>query len=141
MSAEARQFVDTNVLIYAYDTTAASKHRVAQELLIGLWDSGSGSLSIQVLQEFFVTVTRKIPRPLTLSEARGVVEKLTLWHVHRPEPVDVLRAIDLQASERLSFWDAMILRSAAALACSRVWSEDLNPGQRYQGIPVVNPFL
>ncbi len=140
MSAELLEFVDTNVLVYAYDTTAGSKHDKARDLLSRLWTSRSGSLSVQVLQEFFVTATRKIPSPLVLADARSVIAKLALWQIHAPGPSDVLQAIDIQAAHQLSFWDAMIVHSAATLNCSRVWSEDMKHGGVYRGVSVVNPF-
>lgn len=141
MSAKTLEFVDTNVLVYAYDTSAGSKRTRASDLLARLWSNRSGSLSIQVLQEFYVAVTRKIPRPLAHPDARSVIEQLAHWRVHAPGSMDVLRAIDLQTLHRLSFWDAMILQSAASLECARLWSEDMSHGQSYCGVSVENPFL
>lgn len=140
MSAE-RCFVDTNVLVYAYDGTAGPKHETARSLVGGLWETGEGCLSIQVLQEFFVTVTRKVPRPLSADTAAQAVADLGRWRVHSPATTDVLAAIDLHRRESVSFWDAMVIHSAAVLGCSSLRSEDLNHGQRYGGVIVRNPFL
>lgn len=140
MSGE-RCFVDTNLLVYAYDLTAGEKRERARALLSELWDSGQGCLSVQVLQEFFVNVTRKVPKPIDADAAAAVITDLSYWHVHQPGPPDVLAAIDLHRRAGVSFWDAMILRSAVALGCEIVYSEDLNPGQRYDGARVHNPLV
>ena len=140
MSAEAGlQFVDTNILVYAYDRSAGERHLRASNLVTELWQSGSGCLSIQVLQEFYVVVTRKLS-PISFADLRVVLSDLTLWRVHAPVAADVLAAADLHQRYQVSFWHAMILRSAVHLGCTTVWSEDLNPGQAYQGVQIKNPF-
>ena len=111
------QFIDTNILIYAHDRSAGDKHVRARDLLRGLWQSGEGCLSIQVLQEFYVNVTQKVAKPLAPAVASR-----------------------LQQRYQISFWDAMIVASAIQLRCQSIWSEDLNPGQDYGGVRVVNPF-
>lgn len=135
-----RKFVDTNVLVYAHDVTAGDRHDRARALLEELWDSREGCLSVQVLQEFFVTTTRKIPKPLEASRAGQIISDLALWHVHAPAARDVLAAIDIHQQTGASFWDAMIVRSAQELSCRTLYSEDLNPGQTYAGVQVSNPF-
>jgi predicted nucleic acid-binding protein len=135
-----RQFVDTNVLVYAHDVTAGDKHSRARALVEDLWITRQGCLSIQVLQEFFVTTTRKIPKPLEASAAAQIVDDLAHWHVHAPAAADVLAAIGIHQRTGASFWDAMILRSAQELGCQTLHSEDLNPGQAYEGVVVRNPF-
>jgi predicted nucleic acid-binding protein len=136
----SRQFIDTNILVYAHDVTAGIKHERARALIEELWNSRQGCLSVQVLQEFFVTVTRKIPKPVDVSEAACIIEDLAHWHVHAPVASDVLAAIDVHRQARVSFWDAMILRSAKELGCGTVHSEDLSSGQEYDGVEVRNPF-
>jgi predicted nucleic acid-binding protein len=135
-----RQFVDTNVLVYAHDVSAGVKRERALALVTSLWESGQGCLSIQVLQEFYVTVTRKVSRPLGLEAAAHVVADLGRWKTHSPQPRDVLEAIRLQDRSRISFWDAMILHSAVSLECPLVWSEDLKPGRSAAGVFIENPF-
>lgn len=135
------QFVDTNILVYAFDRQAGEKHFLAITLFQRLWKERSGCVSVQVLQEFYNVATRKLKQPLPLAEAYKVVADLGKWRVHRPGVKDVLNAIDLQKNASLSFWDAMILNSAIQLQCVIVWSEDLNPGQMYQRVRVMNPFL
>ncbi|KYH31696.1 PIN domain-containing protein [Neomoorella mulderi] len=136
-----KQFVDTNILVYAHDISAGTRHVKAKALLTELWNSGNGCLSIQVLQEFYVTITQKVSRPLAPETAASIIRDLACWQVHTPKPPDVLEAIEIQMRHKVSFWDAMILRSAQALDCSTLWSEDLNPGQHYGAIRVLNPFL
>lgn len=144
MSAEAagqeRRFVDSNLFVYAYDESAGPKREVARDLIAGLWESRSGCASVQVLQELFVNLTRKVPRPLSAREAASLVEDLSLWTVHSPGPRDVLSAIELHERVGVSFWDAMILTSARTLGCRVLYSEDLNAGQSYDGVRVVNPI-
>jgi predicted nucleic acid-binding protein len=135
-----RAFVDSNILLYAHDGSAGAKRDVARDLMESLWYRGGGYLSVQVLQEFFVNVTRKLERPLDIGEARQIVEDLSYWRVHRPGARDVLAAIDIHSRSEISFWDAMIVRSAAAQGCEVLYSEDLNSGQTYEGVKVVNPF-
>ncbi|MBI3472241.1 MAG: PIN domain-containing protein, partial [Candidatus Solibacter usitatus] len=133
-------FVDTNVLVYAHDASAGEKRSVARSLLERLWNRGEACASIQVLQEFYVTVTRKAPHRLGSGEAAGIVRNLAAWVIFVPGFDDVMAAIDLQQRLQISFWDAMILRSAVELDCELIWSEDLNAGQVYEGVSVANPF-
>jgi len=134
------QFVDTNVLIYAHDISAGEKRARSRELIEGLWESGLGCLSVQVLQEFYVNVTQKVLKPLSSEVAAQIVSDLSAWQVHRPGVADVLEAIQMQHRYRLSFWDAMIVTSAIQLGCTTLWSENLNPGQLYDQVEVAAPF-
>lgn len=134
------QFVDTNILVYAYDSTAGSKRQQAQVLLNELWVSRRGCLSIQVLQEFYVVTTRKVNNILAPELASQIVRDMKTWRIHLPDVDDILGAIDLQQRYGISFWDAMVINSAWQLNCKTIWSEDLNAGQGYQGIEVINPF-
>jgi predicted nucleic acid-binding protein len=141
MSADSDyQFIDTNVLVYAHDTSSGVKHEQAKTLIQTLWQTQTGCLSIQVLQEFYVTVTQKVKRPLSPQTAAQIIEDLQVWRVHSPKPEDVLAAIQLQTRYQISFWDAMIIQSANQLKCITLWSEDLNAGHLFQGISVENPF-
>lgn len=141
MSARSRRvFVDTNVLVYAHDSSAGAKHEKARALLEQLWASGDGCLSVQVLQELYVILTKKVPCPVSAETARQVVSNLSLWAVHSPGPDDVLAAVDLHARLGLSFWDAMIIQSAARLGAGQIVTEDLSPGRLYHGVLAVNPF-
>ena len=134
------QFVDTNVLVYAYDNSNAQKQEKAKQLLQQLWQQQTGCISIQVLQEFFVTVTRKLANPVTPAEASQIIADLGLWRVHQPQVEDVLSAIHIQQQYQLSFWDSMIIRSANQLGCHILWTEDLNEGQKIEGCAIQSPF-
>ena len=136
-----RRFVDTNILLYAHDDSAGGKRDQARALVEQLWESRDGSLSVQVLQEFFVNVTRKIAKPLDAATAKEIVADMSHWHLHVPAADDVLAAIGIHQRTGISFWDAMIVRSAKELGCGTLHSEDLNPGQAYDGVQVRNPFL
>ena len=139
-SAESYQFIDTNILVYAHDVSAGTKHDQANALLQSLWLSRMGGLSIQVLQEFFVTITQKVPKPFAPSDAAQIISDLSVWRIYSPTADDVVQAIDLQTRFQTSFWDAMILQSARQLKCKTLWSEDLSSGQSYYSVQVQNPF-
>jgi predicted nucleic acid-binding protein len=139
MSA-SRRFVDTNILVYAHDDSAGYKRDQARTLVEQLWGSREGCLSVQVLQEFFVTVTRKISKPLQTATAKEIVADFSRWHVHVPAADDILGAIGIQQRTGISVLDAMIIRSAAEMGCAVLYSEDLNDGQEYSGVHVENPF-
>ncbi|HUJ15411.1 MAG TPA: PIN domain-containing protein [Thermoanaerobaculia bacterium] len=137
MSAE---FVDTNVLVYAYDPTRAKKHERARELVSDLWRRGDGTLSVQVLQEFFWTVTRKVPQPLAPAAAIEIVEELAAWNVYAPNADDVVRLAELSARRRIAFRDAMIVHAAISAGSTILWTEDLDAGARFDSLRVRNPF-
>ena len=136
-----RHFVDSNILVYAYDISQGEKHMQAKTLLLSLWESGLGCASIQVLQEFYVNVTRKSKFPLSSEEATQVVQDFSDWSVHRPGIKDVVSAIELHQHYQISFWDAMILQSARRSGCNILWSGDLSDSQDYGGVKVINPFM
>lgn len=137
----APRFVDTNILIYAHDRDAGPKRNRAKELLIELWEQGAGCLSAQVLQEFFVNVTRKIPQPLPSAEAREVIRAYLPWVRMETDGAMVIRATEIADAWRTSFWDGMILAAAEKAGASELLSEDLQHGQRIAGVTIVNPFL
>jgi predicted nucleic acid-binding protein len=136
----SREFVDTNVLVYAFDSSAGLKQTAAGTLLERLWQGGTGCLSVQVLQEFFVTVTRRVARPLSVDEAADRIREFAAWRVFSPTVDDVVAAIELQKQARLSFWDAMVVRAAAESGCDTLWTEDMNDGQTIRGVHIRNPF-
>lgn len=135
----ARTFVDTNVLIYAHDVDAKAKHEMAKSILRELWNEHSGVLSMQVLQEFYVNVTRKIPRPIAKESARLVVNAYTIWSIET-SPAEISNAFRIEDESRLGFWDALIVASAIKSGANRVLSEDLNAGQMISGVRIENPF-
>jgi predicted nucleic acid-binding protein len=141
MSAEvAQEFVDANILVYAFDASARTKQTSAGQLLERLWDAGTGCLSVQVLQEFFVTTTRKVAQPLPVDEAAERIREFATWRVFTPTANDILAAIALQKQAQLNFWDAMVVHAAAELGCDVLWTEDMNDGQLLRGVRILNPF-
>ncbi|WP_370325082.1 PIN domain-containing protein [Euzebya sp.] len=134
------EFVDTNVLLYAYDIDAGHRHHRARALVGELGRTRRGALSVQVLQEFYVNAVRKIAVPLPPDRARGRLRVLSRWRTHSPLPHDVVAATELSEQHQISFWDAMILRSASELDCAILWSEDLNAGQRIADVEIRSPF-
>jgi len=135
-----KTFVDTNVLIYAHDMDAGRKHAIAKTILRALWGERKGVLSLQVLQEFYVNVTRKIARPLSKDSARLVVSSYGIWCTETTL-TDITSAFRIEDESHISFWDALIISSAAKSGASQILSEDLNSGQRISGIQIVNPFV
>jgi predicted nucleic acid-binding protein len=133
-------FVDTNILIYAEDRDSGRKHDIARDLVIKLWDDRDGVLSIQVLQEFFVNVTRKLRRPLTPAKALQIVREYLTWNIVQNTGELLVAASQLQQKANLSFWDAMIVQAAIDAGCDRLYSEDLNAGQKIGALVIVNPF-
>ena len=136
----AKQFVDTNVLVYSRDTTEAEKHDIASDIMRRLWEDRIGVISTQVCSEFYVTVTRKLDPGLTPEEAWDDIDALFAWN---PVPVDVAcmrvaRHVELRYG--LSWWDSLIVAACSQAGCTEILSEDLNPHQEYLGIRVTNPF-
>ncbi len=134
-----RTFVDTNVLIYAHDVDAREKNAVAKQALNELWSARTGLLSTQVLQEFYVNVTRKLAKPLVKRSARAVVEKYAVWCAETT-PAEIAVAFRIEDEARIGFWDALIFASALKAGAQQILSEDLHEGQKIAGIRVVNPF-
>jgi len=134
-----KTFVDTNVLIYAHDVDAGPKYEIAKRVLRDLWSERTGVLSMQVLQEFYVNVTRKIATPLPKETARLVVNTYSIWCVETT-PAEIAHAFRIEDESRIGFWDALIVASAAKAAATRILSEDLNPRQLLASLRVENPF-
>lgn len=135
----AKSFVDTNVLIYAHDVDAKAKHDIAKRVLHELWSDRAGVLSTQVLQEFYVNVTRKISRPISKEAARLVVGTYTIWCVDTT-PTEISSAFRIEDESRIGFWDALIVASAIKSGSKRILSEDFNAGQTIAGVRIENPF-
>jgi len=133
-------FVDTNVIVYAYDRNAGEKHRVAVNIMKDLWRSGLGTISTQILQEFFVTLTKKISAPLDISVVRETIRRLSRWDVVLIDVDTIISATELQERYKYSFWDSLIIAAAAAGGASTILSEDLADSQTIKGITIKNPF-
>lgn len=137
----AKVFVDSNILIYAHDRDAGAKNRRAATHLMALWERGAGCLSTQVLEEFYVNVTRKIGHPLSGSAAREVIRNYALWDTSPITVVTVIRASEISETWRLSFWDGMVVASAEQNRAAELLTEDLSHGQIIAGVKILNPFI
>jgi predicted nucleic acid-binding protein len=135
-----RSFVDTNVLVYAEDRDAGAKHEIARDLLVDLWNTRQGVVSVQVLQEFYVTITRKPKRPLHPLKALEIVREYLTWHVVENTSNLLVASIHLHQKAKLSFWDGAVVQAAIEAGCSRLYTEDLNAGQRFGALMIENPF-
>jgi predicted nucleic acid-binding protein len=131
-------FLDANILIYAQDQDSPDKQRRSREVIAALADSGAGVISTQVLQEYYVTVTRKLGvAPLA---AKSVLQTFKIFEMVQASPDLIDDAIDCSVLNTVSFWDALIIAAAASSGCAIVYSEDLNPGQTIQGVRIENPL-
>ena len=137
---EDKTFIDTNIIIYAYDATAGKKHETARTIITDLWDSGLGVISTQVLQEFFVIVVQKIPKPLDQQQAKEIVRDFLKWHLVVNTGDSIIDAIDICIRFGYSFWDSMTLEAAIKGGATVLISEDLQDGQEISGVTIKNPF-
>jgi predicted nucleic acid-binding protein len=133
-------FVDTNVLVYARDASDMGKHAIAAAWMEHLWTSAGGRLSVQVLQEYYVTVTRKLDPGLSAEEAREDVRDLAAWRPLRIDQPIVEAAWRTEDRYGLSFWDSLIVAAAQAAGCEALLTEDLQHGLDIDGLRVVDPF-
>ena len=136
---DGKVFIDTNVLVYAYDASAGEKHKIALEIMENLWDSGNGIISSQVLQEFFVSITKKISKPLNIITAKEIVKDLLKWKTVITDGEIILEAIDIHSQHKYSFWDSVIIAAAIGGGAGTIFSEDLSE-QVIKGITIRNPF-
>lgn len=137
---DARCFVDTNILVYAHDPSSPVKGAVARELVQELWRNGNGSLSTQILQEFYVTVTRKVPRPLASAKALEIVRALGNWNLQTTELSTIISAGRLSELHKLSFWDSLVLTAAQQAQAQYLVTEDLQHGFKLGELEIINPF-
>lgn len=135
-----RFFVDTNLLVYAHDSSAGVKHDRARGLVERLWHDRTGVLSTQVLQELYVSL-RKARHPLPTSDARQIVADYLRWEIVVNTGESVVEATELEERYQLSFWDALIVHAAGVSGAETLYSEDLSHGQVYGAVRVLNPLL
>jgi predicted nucleic acid-binding protein len=133
-------FVDTNVLVYAFDRSSSPKKRVAQHLMNELMDEDRLRVSTQVLQELFVVLTRKASQRCSSEEALAVLEDLTAWPLMVVDFAAIRAAVGLAEQAMLSFWDALIVVAVARTGAAVLYTEDLNDGQEILGVRISNPF-
>ena len=135
-----RAFFDTNVLVYVFDRDSPEKSRRAHELMRGHVASGGLVLSTQVLQEFYVTVTRKLARPLPEETALAALRRLAVLPTVQVDSRLVLEAARRSQALTLSFWDALIVQAAIEGGATHLLSEDLQHGRSIDGVTIQNPF-
>ena len=127
-------------LVYAFDREERDKHKKAQGILTECWSNRSGTLSTQVLQEFYVTVTRKLAKTLPRQEAREIIKELSAWQIYQPTPADTIAASELEEKHSLSFWDALIVVAAQNSGATTLISEDMQDGRQIGALKITNPF-
>jgi predicted nucleic acid-binding protein len=132
-------FLDSNILVCTDDAASPVKQAAAIALVGDAMRTKTGVVSLQVLQEYFSVVTRKLG--VGAATARAKVELLGAFSTAPVEIDDVLAAIDLHRLHQISFWDGLIIRSAQQARCARIYSEDLQHGRRFDGVEIVNPFV
>jgi predicted nucleic acid-binding protein len=133
-------FVDTNLLVYAYDSSAGKKWKTSLEVLSLLWTHRTGVISTQVIQELFVSLTQKVKNPIRPKMAKEIISDLVQWPLVVNDGKNILRAIDLQIKYHLSFWDSLILQAAITSKSEFLLSEDFQDGQVIESVTIVNPF-
>ena len=135
-----KTFIDTNILIYAHDKDAGQKYLISSKIIRDLWEHRTGIISTQILQEFYVNVTRKIANPIPKPRVREIIESYMAWHVELNDVVTLLAASEIEERHQLSFWDALVVAAASNAKADRLITEDLNHGQTIEGIMIHNPF-
>ena len=134
-------FVDTNILLYAHDSGTGIKHERARDLMDRLWSLRQGVVSTQVLQEFAISLRRKISPPLSTRETREWITQYMRWEVVVNTSRSVLNALEIEERYQISFWDALIVQAAESAGAETLYTEDLSDGQSYGTVRVVNPLL
>jgi predicted nucleic acid-binding protein len=136
-----RTFLDTNVLVYLFDLDSPAKQARARELFADLSQFGRLVLSTQVLQEFYVTVTRKLAEPLPAEDALAALVQFGAFPIVASDSALVIRAAQLHQKASLSFWDALIVQAATEGNCRTLLSEDMQHGRRFGDLVIQNPFV
>ena len=137
----ANCFVDTNILVYARDSSEPEKQVLAEQWLTQLWQHELGRISTQVMNEYYVTVTQKLKPGLSIEQARSDLRALAVW-----QPLDITSTLiesawDIQDQYAYSWWDTLIITSALFLDCRYLLSEDMQHEQSIGKLSIINPFL
>ncbi|MBC8417980.1 MAG: PIN domain-containing protein [Desulfobacterales bacterium] len=135
-----RTFFDTNILVYGFDNSNQEKYEVASGFIIQAYQKGVGVLSTQVLKEFYVTVTQKIPQKMDMDDAEQAIRDFSMWTVVETNVDLILKAIDIQRRHSLSFWDAMVVAAAKVSTCTNLLTEDLSHDTFVDDVHILNPF-
>ena len=133
-------FIDTNVLVYAFDADAGEKFTKAQSILKKCWDSQTGAVSTQVLQEFYVTITSKLTNKVEKQCARNIVQSFKAWPLHCITPDNIIEASEFEEKNKFSFWDSLIVVAAQKIGANIIYSEDMQDGRQLGNLTIINPF-
>ena len=136
-----RVFFDTNILVYSFDATDHGKYEVASDLIVQACQKGDVVISTQVLKEFYVTVTQKVPQKMNMDVAEQAIRDFSLWAVVETSVSLILKAIKFQKQHKFSFWDAMIVAAAKVSDCTILFTEDLSHDTVIGNLHVLNPFV
>jgi len=131
-------FVDTNLLYYSVDSAAGEKHQRAMDVIEGIWTARTGVISTQVLSEWTVNLKRKLK--LGWGDVQRIVNPYLAWEVVVLAPADPLEAVGIAERHDLSYWDSLIVLAARKARAGVLLTEDLNPGQKIEGVEVLNPL-
>lgn len=134
-------FVDTNILVYAYDSSAGKKWKTSSEILSSLWMHRTGALSTQVIQELFVNLTQKVRNRISPEKAKGIIIDLLRWPLVVNDRENILQAVDIHIKYQFSFWDSLILQAAIASRSEFLLSEDFQDRQIIESVTILNPFV
>lgn len=131
-------FIDTNILAYTVDNGDKSRQKQSREMMRYLDANHDGVISTQILQEFYVVTTKKLGLdPVIAKKILQNFENLEIVQIDFPL---IIEATELSVNSKISFWDALIISAAKSANCEFLWTEDLNPGQKFSSITIVNPF-
>jgi predicted nucleic acid-binding protein len=134
-------FLDTNILVYCFDSSDRVKKEKATQILENLWETSNGVLSFQVLKEFFVTVTAKLPEKMDFKSAKAAILDLFSWNIYMEDRSSLEKTLEIVQKYHLSFWDANIISAAILSQCNKIYSEDLRHDQVIEGVQIINPLL
>ncbi len=137
----AKYFVDTNILIYARDSSESEKQSAAAQWMTNLWETGSGRISAQVMNEYYVTVTQKLKPGLSKEQARSDLRALAVWQPLEISSTLIESSWDIQDQYGYSWWDTLILSSALFLDCRYLLSEDMQHEQKVGNLTIINPLI
>ncbi len=134
-------FVDTNVLLYAFDDREPAKRDRARDWLSVCWRARSGRLSTQVLNEFYANARKRFATALSAGDARAEVRRYQRWTPWQIDQATVETAWAVESRYGISYWDSLMVAAAQHLGCERLLTEDLQHGQHIDGVRIVNPFV
>ncbi len=136
-----KYFVDTNILVYARDSTESEKQPIAKQWLTYLWQQESGRISTQVMNEYYVTVTQKLKPGLSREQARADLWALAVWQPLEISTQLIEASWDIQDQYAYSWWDTLVITAALFLDCKYLLSEDMQHQQKINKLTIMNPFL